>query len=195
MAAREGFSGPGSGPAFTGPGSLTAAWNTRLWRVVPLLVSVFAVNLFSLRLLRPEQERSCLLWQPSLYGFLYLFVAREPACLQLGEHRLTVNPHLELALRGGNDLEGRDVVIVLPHHLFRQTDGFGEVVSQRAVFDFNVQLLRHPYPTPFLFMRVTARTVLQKRKILYLTQCHPSYHAPSASRAFMASFISSGPGI
>ena len=40
-------------------------------------------------------------------------------------------------------------------------------------------------------MRVTARTVLQKRKTLYLTNRHPSFHAPSASRAFMASFISS----
>jgi len=39
MAAREGFSGPGSGPALTKPGSLTAAF-------VPLLVSVFAYIVF-----------------------------------------------------------------------------------------------------------------------------------------------------
>ena len=43
---------------------------------------------------------------------------------------------------------------------------------------FNVQLLRHPYPTPFL--RLRAITALQKRKTLYLTQCHPSFrdHPP-----------------
>ena len=126
---------------------------------------------------RPEQERSCLLRQTGLDRFLYLFVAREPACLQLGEHQLTVDPHLELALRGSDNLEGLDVVIVLPHHLFRQTDGFGEIVSQRAVFDFDVQLLRHPYPTPFLRLRAT--TALQKRKTLYLTLARASFHAPS----------------
>ena len=79
-------------------------------------------------------------------------------------------------------LEGSDIVVVFPHHLFRQTDGFGEIVSKSAVFDLDVQLLGHPYLTPFLFMPVTARAVLQKRKTLYLTRRPTSFDTGTQGR-------------
>lgn len=64
-----------------------------------------------------------------------LFVFGVTAFEQLGEDQDAVYAHLETAARTGNQGEAGDALFVFGENRFRQTGGFGEVVSGRAVLD------------------------------------------------------------
>ncbi len=68
---------------------------------------------------------------------LDLVVAGKAACFELGEDQVAVDTNLEPTATGGDDGECGDVVLVLAQQTGRQTDGFVQVTSGSAVFDFN----------------------------------------------------------
>src|SRR5262245_1266262 len=69
---------------------------------------------------------------------LDLALLREALGRELGEDELVVLLHLEAASIGRDQDQGLDVLLEALEQLFRQTDGTGFVVSDRAVADLDL---------------------------------------------------------
>lgn len=59
----------------------------------------------------------------------------EAAFAQFGEDQFAVHTHLKTASRPGDQGEAGDVLFVFLENVFRQTGGFGEIVSGGAVLE------------------------------------------------------------
>ena len=68
---------------------------------------------------------------------------REASFLVFGEDDVVIQGDFEGAAAGGDEFEACQVLFVFIQHLFRQTDGFGEVASRGAVFDAETMFLGH----------------------------------------------------
>jgi hypothetical protein len=66
-------------------------------------------------------------------GDLHVFGV--PAFAELGEDQFAVHAHLEAAPGAGDQGEAGNALLVVAQQPFRQTGGFGEVVSGAAVLD------------------------------------------------------------
>lgn len=66
-------------------------------------------------------------------GDLHVFGV--PAFAELGEDQHAVHAHLETAPGAGDQGEAGDALFVVAQQFFRQTGGFGEIVSGAAVLD------------------------------------------------------------
>lgn len=67
----------------------------------------------------------------------------EAAFLVFGEDEGVIQFHLEGAAAGGDEFQAFNTLFVFIQHLFRQTDGFGQVASRRAVFDAQSSFVSH----------------------------------------------------
>lgn len=67
----------------------------------------------------------------------------EAPFFEFGVNQISVERDLELPSRRGNERHARDLLLKLGQDFIRQTDGFGFVISNRAIDEFEFHRLQY----------------------------------------------------
>ena len=78
------------------------------------------------------------LFQPSPNGVDDRLLIGERSRLEFRVNQVTIGGDFETSARAGLEFQRADLLLVGRKNLFRQTDGFGFVVSDRAVFEVDL---------------------------------------------------------